>query len=141
PGLGSRGERAGTARASARSGLRSVRDRGSPRGGARHAVRVGGAPYALARAARSAALVRERPQRPRPAADERRPTRLPRRALSRAARGVRPLSHARSDARRRQSPPPEARSALPSQTPRPRLRLSRRRARALRPPPPPHPPR
>src|SRR5207302_1915376 len=50
PGLGSRGERAGTARAGARSGLRSVRDRGSPRGGARHAARVGGAPYALARA-------------------------------------------------------------------------------------------
>src|SRR5882757_5896855 len=84
---------------------------------------------ALARAARPTVLVREWPQRAGPAADERRQARVPRRALSRPPRRLCALPDARSEARRRERPPGQARSASPRQPPDSRLRVSRRGTR------------
>src|SRR6266853_4357965 len=80
---------------------------------ARDALGLGRPADALARAARPTVLVRERPQRAGPAADERRQARVPRRALSRTPRRLCALPDARSEARRRERPPGQARSALP----------------------------
>src|SRR5260370_1149936 len=76
--LGFRGERRVRApRAGARCGFSGCRAVAAARGGTGHAVRMGGAPHPFAGPARSAVLVRQRPQRSRPAAHERGAARLP----------------------------------------------------------------
>ena len=85
-----------------------------------------------ARAARSAALLSERPHAARPARRERGAARLSRRDVPRPASGVRAVPRDRSGAGRRQRASGEARSALSRRAARARFPVSHGRARAAR---------
>ncbi len=131
-GAGGGRRRRGAPRPHRRAGFRRARprDRTFRRPGA--PVRLDRRAVRGARHLRSAVLVRQRARGARPAAHERRATRLPRRAVFRAATRLRAVPRHRPDARRRQRASAEARSPLPRQPPDPRLRIPRRRTQAER---------